>query len=147
MMKISRDFRPVIDKTTNGRRRSVRSKGDFRVLLNKETNQFHKELLHQLFLEIEKHGERLIHSQTITELHNYKRLIKRFIQEAIDFGFDVDYVQGWNRLGQMESHLLVKQIDKHLLELTDLILQKGDKSLRLLEKVGEIKGLLINLYM
>lgn len=146
-MKISRGFRSVVNKSLNDSRRAAKSKSDFQVLLNKETKQFHKEMLQRLFLEIEKQGEKLVHSQTITELNNYKRLVQRFIHEAVEFGMDVTHVRGWNQLGKMESHFLIKQIDKHLLELTDMIVHKGEEPLRLLEKVGEIKGMLINFYM
>ncbi|MES9803355.1 DUF327 family protein, partial [Priestia megaterium] len=41
---------------------------------------------------------------------------------------------------------LVKEVDTKLVDLTNDILQKEKDSLNLLKRVGEIQGLLINMY-
>ena len=41
----------------------------------------------------------------------------------------------------------VQEVDTKLVELTQLVLDKQRNSIDILEKIGEIKGLLINLYI
>jgi uncharacterized protein YaaR (DUF327 family) len=52
----------------------------------------------------------------------------------------------WNQFGQGRSLKVVETIDETLSELTDELMKKEESSIDILGKVGEIKGLLINLY-
>jgi len=52
----------------------------------------------------------------------------------------------WNQYGQGRSLKIVETIDDKLVELTEGVLEKEESSIDLLGKIGEIKGLLINLY-
>ncbi len=44
------------------------------------------------------------------------------------------------------SMTIVKQIDEKLMELTEQMMNQEEKSIQILGLIGEIKGLLINLY-
>lgn len=145
-MEISRDMRTVVDKQTVEQRKLANKKQPFQTLLVKEGRQLHKERLHALLGNIQSQGERLVRSRTAKELHQYKRLIEKFVKEAVDFGLELKHTGGWNHFGQKESHTLVDQVDKELLALTEMIFEEGKDSLDILGKVGEIEGLLINLY-
>lgn len=145
-MKISQDMRPILDKRKVETRQTSNEKSDFRTLLVKEGNQLHKDRLNELLSEIAKQGDRLARSQTVKELHQYKRLIERFVKEAVEFGMELKHKGGWSPSGRMESHTLVEKVDEELLALTELVLDEGKDSLDLLGKIGEIEGLLINLY-
>ena len=47
---------------------------------------------------------------------------------------------------RLKVYKLVKEVDTKLVDLTNDILQKEKDSLNLLKRVGEIQGLLINMY-
>lgn len=145
-MKISQDMRPIVDKRKVEQRQVSSEKQQFHTLLLKEGHQLHKDRLHALLAEIQGQGERLARSRTAKELHQYKRLIERFVKEAVDFGMELKHTGGWNHSGRMESHTLVEKVDKELLALTEMVLEEGKDSLDILGKIGEIEGLLINLY-
>ena len=52
----------------------------------------------------------------------------------------------WNRFGEGRKLKIVETIDEKLVELAEEILNREKSSIDLLDKIGEIKGLLINLY-
>lgn len=104
------------------------------------------EKLQQLIKDIDDAGERLLRSQTFKDLAKFKTLVKRFVKETVEFGMQLKQSHSWNQFGQGRSLKIVETIDQKLVELTEDILEKEEKSMNLLEKIGEIKGLLINLY-
>lgn len=145
-MKISQDLRPVLDKRKLEKRQVSHDRHEFRALLTKEKTQLHQERLNALLSDIRSQGEKLAQTRTVKELHQYKRLIERFIKEAVDFGMELKHSSSWSFSGRMESFTLVEKINEELLELTDLVLEEGKNAIAILGKVGEIEGLLINLY-
>ncbi|PWA12103.1 DUF327 domain-containing protein [Pueribacillus theae] len=145
-MKIGQDMRPLVEKTKIEQRHVKEGKEDFQVLLRKENEKTHKERLKRLLFDIEKQGEKLARSQTIKELHQYKQLVERFVKEAVHFGMNLKHSSTFSHSGKMESHILVEKIDEELLNLATIVLDRNKQSIDLMGKIGEIKGLLINLY-
>src|SRR5690554_2709624 len=131
-MKISQNIRPIVDKRKVEKRQVLNERQPFQTFLVKEGHQLHKERLHALLTEIQSQGERLVRSRTAKELQQYKRLIERFVKEAVDFGMELKHTGGWNHSGRMESHTLVKKVDEELLALTEMVLEEGKDSLDIL---------------
>jgi uncharacterized protein YaaR (DUF327 family) len=42
---------------------------------------------------------------------------------------------------------VVSAVDQKLLELTDIIIAQEESKIKILQKVGEIQGLLVNIYL
>jgi uncharacterized protein YaaR (DUF327 family) len=55
--------------------------------------------------------------------------------------------QGFNFRGRPKSYKVVEEIDQKLVQLTDEVVHKEKNGIHVLSLVGEIKGLMINLYM
>ena len=72
--------------------------------------------------------------------------MKRFVKEAVEYGLELKQSTSWNEYGQSRQLKTVETIDVRLVELSEEILNKEKSSLEILEMIGEIKGLLINLY-
>ena len=49
-------------------------------------------------------------------------------------------------VARTKIYKIVKEVDKALIDLTNSVLDKEKNSLDILSRVGEIKGLLINMY-
>jgi uncharacterized protein len=130
--------------------KEVRSTGTTsfqKILLETQTNSA-KEQLNTLLEGIQKQGERLARSRKFQDLQQYKRLIKSFLQDVVKFGLSLEETTSFGSMSSRERKLLViKEIDHHLLELSKEILESEDENLRLLDKIGEIKGMLIDLYL
>jgi uncharacterized protein len=96
--------------------------------------------------DIENQGSKLVESKTIENLRKYKKLVKDFLNDAIKNGLDLQEHRGFNYRGSSKTYKLVKEVDKKLVDLTNVVLVKEKDGLDLLGIVGEIKGMLINIY-
>lgn len=92
-------------------------------------------------------GERLARSRNLRDMAKFKMLVRRFLQEAVESGLELEQSHTWNQFGEGRRLNLVKEIDSKLVELAEAMLDEEKTSIDLLAKIGEIKGLLINLYM
>ncbi|KMK76043.1 YaaR family protein [Alkalihalobacillus pseudalcaliphilus] len=102
--------------------------------------------LRELMGKIEDQGKTLSESRTVEELRKYKQLIKEFVGEAVEHGLSLEEKRGFNRRGRTKIYKIVEQVDEKLLALTNAVLEKEKSGLDILDMVGEIKGLLINIY-
>lgn len=145
-MKINQDIRLNTDKIRTDQKLSANSGIKFNELVQKQDQKMQIGQLQSLLKDIESAGERLSRSRTFKDLSKYKTLVKKFVKEAVDFGMNLKQSHSWNQYGQGRSLKIVETIDDKLVELTEGVLEKEDSSIDLLGKIGEIKGLLINLY-
>lgn len=116
-------------------------------ILVKQGSKLQTEQLTRLLGDISAAGDRVAKSRNLRELTRFKMLIKRFLQEAVEYGLDMKQSHSWNRFGEGRRLKIVETIDEHLVELAQDILSEEKDTIDLLDKIGEIKGLLINLYM
>jgi uncharacterized protein len=118
----------------------------FQEMMKKQRTSITFDRLNQRMKEIEDQGKKLVNNQTVENLRKYKKMIKDFMDESIKNGLQLDQHRGFNQRGSTKVYTLVKQVDKKLVELTDTVLDKEQKGLSILSLVGEIEGLLINIY-
>lgn len=142
-MKINKDIRAQLD-ARKLKKSTTKKKGlsfDSLVMTQSEKLQ-----LDQLMEEITDQSERLARYRTIRELTKFKRYVKDFIQEAVQYGLDVSHSHTFQMHGNSRRLLIVKQIDEKLIQLTEAVVEQEKRSIDLLDMIGEIKGMLINLY-
>ena len=118
----------------------------FEAVMDKKRSDLTLESLNQKMKEIENQGSKLVESRTVDNLRKYKKLVKDFLNDAVKNGLQLKEERGFNQYGSTRLYKLVKEVDKKLIDLTDAVLGKEAKGLDLLRMVGEIKGMLINLY-
>ena len=102
--------------------------------------------LTELIEKIDEQGKRLSEKRTADELRKYKELVKEFMEDAVQYGLSLEERRGFNRRGRTKIYKIVKEVDRKLLDLTDAVLQQQKSGLEILRMVGEIKGLLVNIY-
>lgn len=115
------------------------------VMGKKRENLIHEKMI-KMMQDIEDQGKLLVESRTIEDLKKYKKLVKEFMEDAVNNGLKLEDQRGFNRRGRTKVYKIVKEVDKKLLDLTNAVLEKEKKGLDILNLVGEIKGLLINVY-
>jgi len=115
------------------------------VFTQKNNDSNHKRQ-QKLFDEIEDQGKILAESCNIEDLKKYKKLVKEFMQEALDKGLELHQSRGYSRGGRMKLFKTVKLVDEKLYQLTDKLLHSKEKGLNVLKAIGEIKGLLMDIY-
>lgn len=145
-MKINQDLRLKLDNVRNDQKQSAANGTPFSELVQKQGNKMQMSQLQSLLKDIDMAGERLGRSRTFKDLAKFKTLVKRFVKEAVDFGMELKQSHSWNQFGQGRTLKVVETIDDKLNELTEDVLKKEGPSIDILGKVGEIKGILINLY-
>jgi uncharacterized protein len=146
-MKINQEHRVSLDKVTKDQKSIGTGQFKFGQLVHKHDQKMQMEQLSKLLVTIEDAGSRLAKSRSFKDLAKYKTLVKKFVREAVDFGMDLKQSHTWNQYGEGRKLNIVETIDRQLVELAEDVLDKEKKSIDILGKIGEIKGLLINLYM
>lgn len=145
-MKINQDLRPTLEHSRQESKTQVNGQSRFGEIVQKQENRLHMEQLHKLMSEIGSQGDRLSRSQNFKDLAKYKSLVKKFVKQAVDFGMDLKQSHSWTASGHSRTLKTVEQIDQKLVELADEVVKKERRAIDILGKIGEIKGLLINLY-
>lgn len=145
-MKINQDLRVNLNTNPNVRQNN-QANNRFGEMVVKQGSKMQTEQLTRLLGDISAAGDRVARSRNLRELARFKMLVKRFLQEAVDYGLEMKQSHTWNRFGEGRRLKIVETIDEHLVELAEDILNEEKESIELLAKIGEIKGLLINLYM
>ncbi|WP_299094542.1 YaaR family protein [uncultured Metabacillus sp.] len=145
-MKISQVIRTVIDKRDIEQKASIISSKKFQDLVTKQGNKLQLEQLNKLLINLEDAGRRLAKSRNFSELSKYKILVKKFIHEAVEYGMAMKQSRSWDYNRNSRSLKIIEQIDQSLVELADEVVNKESSTIDILAKIGEIKGLLINLY-
>ena len=119
----------------------------FGEMVVKQGTKMQTEQLTRLLGDFSAAGDRVARSRSLRELARFKMLVKRFLQETIEHGMEMKQSHTWNRFGEGRRLKIVETIDERLVELAQDLLSEEKESIDLLDKIGEIKGLLINLYM
>jgi len=101
----------------------------------------------QLFLKsLEKQGQKLFENRSLENLMEFKTLVKSFLQSTFGKSRNMQEETFWDYRGQPKVMARVTKINKTLEELGEQVLSSQSEPLKILEKIHEIKGLIINLF-
>ena len=145
-MKINQELHIKLEQVTKEQRNTTSSGAHFSTIVQKHDQKLQFDALNKLLADIQGAGDRLVRSRTFKDLSKYKALVKKFVKEAVDFGMDLKQSQSWNQYGQSRALKTVQTIDAQFIELTEEVVNQEKDAIDLLGRIGEIKGLLINLY-
>ncbi|WP_284642818.1 YaaR family protein [Paenibacillus silviterrae] len=146
-MKINPGWRPLgkeLIRSDNTHAQQTQQKS-FSDMMNHHHERASMEQLKQILQQIDNQGQRLAKSMTVRELRQYKLLIKQFLEETARRGVQLRDTRGWDRRGRSKRYKLLEEIDQELLTLADEMLLSEQGRIDLLHKIGEIRGMLINL--
>src|SRR3954467_2847226 len=86
------------------------------VMAKGRTNVVYEKLT-KLVAEIEVQGKALSENRTVDHLRKYKKMVKEFMEEAIQNGLQLEEQRGFNRRGRTKVYKIVKEIDSKLIDL------------------------------
>ncbi len=145
-MKIDHGFRPLGQNRTSGdssnNKTQPRSFSDVMVQQDAMRTQ---EQLQQKLQDIHRQGDRLAKVMTVRELKLYRQLVKQFLEDTIRRGVVLKEVKGFDRRGRVKRYKLLDEVDAALVELADELLDSEEGRIELLARIGELRGMLINL--
>lgn len=145
-VKIQPGFYPV-NKTlqrgeTANRPAPMQNFGDF---MQQQEESRTQEQLQRKLEDIRLQGDRLTRSMTVRELVLYRQMVKSFLEDTVRRGIGIKDTKGWDRRGRGKRYKLLEEVDAMLVNMGEELLQTEEGRLDLLHKVGEIRGMLINL--
>lgn len=100
-----------------------------------------QETLVAFLAEIDEQGKRLLKHPIRAEIARYRMLVGKFVKEAMAQMTTLE--KRTDRRNR--AFVLVKEVDKKLAELTELLLSGQAKQIDVLDKLSELHGLLVDL--
>lgn len=144
-MKISSEMQSTKTET-NFQRVQTANPQAFEQMLKSEGKVIKQQELQQLLNKITEQGDKLARFRSFQDLAKFKRLIQDFLKRTVSDGYKMETSHSFGFSGQSRQLKLVKEVDEKLIELTEQVMNQEEKSVKILELVGELKGLLINIY-
>ena len=114
------------------------------MLQQQDEQRTHEELQRKLE-DIRLQGDRLTRSMTVRELVLYRQMVKGFLEDTVRRGIALKETKGWDRRGRGKRYKLLEEVDAMLVGMGEELLQSEEGRIDLLQKVGEIRGILINI--
>ncbi len=143
-MKIGQEMHSKVNQSPVQKTRE--GKYDFEKMVQTQSQKLVREDLGRLIDDITKQGEKLAKFRSFRELAKFKRMIKEFLQETVYQGLKLNHQQNFHANQYSQKLTTVEEIDGKLIDLTEDMLDQEKKTVDLLGVIGEIRGLLINLY-
>nr|WP_208379665.1 YaaR family protein [Alkalibacillus almallahensis] len=139
-------MRAQLEATQQKQPKQMNMKSSFQSVVGQEAQKMKESELNRLLGDLTKQGEKVAKFRSFPDLGKYKQMVRQFIQEATNYGLELEQSRKWDLNGGNQTLSIVKQVDEKLVKLTDDVLDQEKSSIDVLDDIGEIKGLLMNLY-
>lgn len=118
----------------------------FALMSNIEETEL-QEKLTNLMSEIAAEGEIISKRKNIKDMRRYRGLVKDFMNEILNRSHKFSRQNFLDRRGRHRVYGIIKLVDQNLDELAAELIKEESDNLSILAKIGEIRGLLIDLLM
>ena len=101
--------------------------------------------LETLMGEITSQGEKLAKKRDIRDMKRYRGLIKDFMNEIVSRSHSFSRENFLDRKGRHSVYGIIRLVDENLDELAQELMKDEQDHLAILSKIGEIRGLLLDI--
>lgn len=122
-------------------------KGHFLQQMKKFNDSNFDARVQMLFDNITEQGEKVAKTRDMREVMRYKTLISEFMHEVTSETHSFEKQNFLDKRGRHRMYGIVKKVNGALEELTQDVLNKEKDNIHILQKVEDIRGMLIDLYM
>ena len=91
-------------------------------------------------------GEKLGKRRDVKDMKNYRGLIKDFMNEIVSRSHNFSRENFLDRRGRHRVYGIIRLVDKNLDELAQELMKDEQDHIAILEKIGEIQGLLLDIF-
>ena len=98
-----------------------------------------------LMEEITMQGDKLAKKRDIRDMRKYRGLIKEFMNEIISRSHSFSRENFLDRRGRHRVYGIIRLVDENLDELAQALVKDEQDHLAILSKIGEIRGLLLDI--
>ena len=102
--------------------------------------------LMQMMEEITRQGDKLAKHRDIKDMRRYRALIKDFMNEIVNRSHAFSRENFLDRKGRHRVYGIIRLIDQNLDELAQELVKDEQDNLAILSKIGEIRGLLLDIF-
>lgn len=128
------------------RAKPAQTDGSFKFILASNVEEAElQERLSSLMTQITEQGEKLTKHMDISDMKRYRELVKDFMNEVVNRSHEFSRENFLDRRGRHRVYGIVKLVDKNLDDLAAELLKDEKDNLAILSKVGEIRGLLLDI--
>ncbi len=121
--------------------------GDFKfVLTSKLEDTGLAERLNLMLQDIVQQGEKISKRNDIKDMQRYRILIKDFMNEVVTRSHVFSRENFLDRKGRHRVYGIIRQVDKELDELAQELVKDEKNSIDILAKIGQIQGLLLDIF-
>lgn len=132
------DLQPVKEKEVSD---------EFRFTLSQVAEEGLAERLNGLIDEITVAGKRLADHMDVHDLKKYRSLVSDFLNEVVNNSHKFSRENFLDRRGRHRVYGIVKLVNKDLDELAQEVLKKEKDHIKILDKIDEIRGLLLDIFI
>lgn len=121
--------------------------GSFKfTLVSRIEEQDLQNALTQMMEEITRQGEKLAKHRDIKDMRRYRALVKDFLNEIVNRSHAFSRENFLDRKGRHRVYGIIRLVDQNLDELAQELVKDEQDNLAILSKIGEIRGLLLDIF-
>ena len=121
--------------------------GSFKfTLVSRIEEQDVQNALTQMMEEITRQGEKLAKHRDIKDMRRYRALVKDFLNEIVNRSHAFSRENFLDRKGRHRVYGIIRLVDQNLDELAQELVKDEQDNLAILSKIGEIRGLLLDIF-
>lgn len=102
--------------------------------------------LQGLMEEITMQGERLAKRRDVKDMKHYRGLVKEFLNEVVTRSHSFSRENFLDRRGRHRVYGIIRLVDENLDQLAQELMKDEKDHLAILNKIGEIRGLLLDIF-
>lgn len=126
---------------------TTESDGSFRfTLLSSIEEQQLRSSLATMMEDITQQGNKISRKMDIRDMKLYRKMIKNFMNEIVSHAHSFSRENFLDRKGRHRVYGMIKLIDQTLDELAEELMREEKDHLAILNKVDEIRGLILDLF-
>ena len=105
-----------------------------------------QERLTNLMAEITTEGEKLAKKRDVKDMRHYRGLVKEFLNEVVTRSHSFSRENFLDRRGRHRVYGIIRLVDENLDQLAQELMKDEKDNLAILNKIGEIRGLLLDIF-
>ena len=119
--------------------------GNFKFTLVSHVEELQARLT-TLMEEITMQGDKLAKKRDVRDMKRYRGLIKEFMNEIVNRSHSFSRENFLDRKGRHRVYGIIRLVDENLDELAKELMKEEKDHLAILSKIGEIRGLLLDIF-
>ena len=116
------------------------------MLMSKISEEDLQARLTSLMEEITMQGDRISKKKDIKDMRRYRSLIKDFMNEIVSRSHSFSRENFLDRKGRHRVYGIIRLVDETLDELAQELMKEQKDNITILQKIGDIRGLILDIF-